>query len=80
MKYVAILETEKGLSEEVIKELKNSTFYGDDETPYRFEMTSIKEAPEEEPVLIPCEYRENDYAEGYNQALKDCGVIEDDSN
>lgn len=69
MKYVAILETKKELSEEVIKELKNTTFYGDEETPYRFEMTSIKEVPEY-----------TDYAEGYNQALRDCGVIEDGSN
>ena len=80
MKYIAIIDSgDKELSENAIKELKNSTFYGDDETPYFFEMTSIKEAPEEEPVLIPCEYRENDYAEGYNQALRDCGVIENDN-
>lgn len=80
MKYVAIIDSgDKELSEYAIEELKNSTFFGDDETPYLFEMKSIKEVPEEEPVLVPCEYRENDYAEGYNQALRDCGVIEDEN-
>ena len=73
MKYVAIIDSgDKELSEGAIEELKNSTFFGDDETPYRFEMTSIKEAPEEE--VSCCDA----YLDGYNQALRDCGVIEND--
>lgn len=78
MKYVAILERETELSEEIIEFVKGKVYVG---TPTQFHcnITSIKQAPEEEPVLVPCEYRENDYAEGYNQALKDCGVIEDDN-
>lgn len=78
MKYVAILETENELSEETIEDLKDTLFIGNEQNSYHFEMTSIKQAPEEQPVLVPCEYRENDYAEGYNQALRDCGVIEDE--
>lgn len=70
MKYVAIIDSgDKDLSEEAIEEIKNGAFYGDEETPYRFEIAVIKEIPEY-----------TDYAEGYNQALRDCGVIEDDSN
>lgn len=74
MKYVAILETDNELSEKVIKELKNTTFYGDEEAPYRFGMTSIKQAPEKA--------RYDSYWGNfhYNKALKDCGVIEDGSN
>ena len=72
MKYVAIIDSgNKELSEDTIKELKNTTFLGDDETPYCFEMTSIKPAPEEE--VSCCDA----YLDGYNQALKDCGVIEE---
>lgn len=67
MKYVAIIDSgDKELSKNAIKELKNTTFYSDEETPYRFNIIRIKEVPEY-----------TDYAEGYNQALKDCGVIED---
>lgn len=74
MRYVAIIDSgDKELSENVIKELKDTTFYGDYWTPYRFEMTSIKQAPEEE--VSCCDA----YLEGYNQALRDCGVIEDDN-
>ena len=40
----------------------------------------FKKVPKEKSVLVPCKYRGNDYANGYNQALIDCGVIEDDSN
>lgn len=73
MKYVAIIDSgDKELSEEVIKELKNTTFWGDEENPYYFEMTSIKEVPG------PAHYDSfwgNFY---YNNALKDCGVIEDE--
>ena len=72
MRYVAIIDSgNKELSEEVIKELKNTTFYGDDETPYRFEMTSIKPAPEK------AHYDSFWGNFHYNQALKDCGVIEE---
>lgn len=71
MKYVAILETDNELSEKVIKELKNTTFYGDEETPYRFGMTSIKPAPEK------AHYDSMWSNLNYNKALKDCGVIEE---
>ena len=72
MRYVAIIDSgDKELSEEVIKELKNTTFYGDDETPYRFEMTSIKPAPEK------AHYDSMWSNLNYNQALKDCGVIQE---
>ena len=78
MKYVAILESDNELSEETIEKLKDTIFVGNEQNPYSLDITSIKQAPEEQPVLVPCEYRENDYAEGYNAALKDCGVLEND--
>lgn len=77
MKYVAIIDSDGELSEDAIKAIKNIVFVGDEKAPYCFDITSIKGAPEEELVLVPCEYRENDYAEGYNQALRDCGVLEE---
>ena len=76
MKYVAILDSDNEILEGSIEFLKDTLFLGDEKAPYCFEITSIKEVPEEEPILVPCEYRENDYAEGYNQALRDCGVLE----
>lgn len=70
MKYVAIIDSgDKELSEEVIKELKNTTFFGNEENPYCFKMTSIKQAPEPEHYDS---FWGNFY---YNNALKDCGVI-----
>lgn len=75
MKYVAILDSDDELLEEAIKNLKDTLFLGDENAMYCFEIASIKQAPNKKPVLVPCEYRKNDYAEGYNQALIDCGVI-----
>lgn len=70
MKYIAVIEAdEKPVSCEFLGCNGNVTPYLLGAT------TNIKEAPEKEPILIPCEYRENDYANGYNQALKDCGVL-----
>lgn len=69
MKYVAILETENELSEETIENFKDTLFFGDEQNPYCFEMTSIKQAPK------PAHYDSfwgNFY---YNNALRDCGVI-----
>lgn len=71
MKYVAILETENELSEETIEDLKKSTFVGDEQTPYLFDITSIKPAPEK------AHYDSMWSNLNYNQALKDCGVIEE---
>ena len=47
MKYVAILDSDDGLSEEAINELKETAFVGDEKTPYCFEVTSIKEEQED---------------------------------
>lgn len=77
MNYVAIIDSDDELSEEIIEDIKNTIFVGNEDSRYCYDITSIKEAPEEQPVLVPCEYRGNDYAEGYNQALIDCGVIEE---
>lgn len=72
MKYIAVIDTdEKPVSCEFIGCNGNVTPYLLGTT------TNIKQAPEEQPVLVPCDYRENDYAEGYNQALRDCGVLEE---
>lgn len=70
MKYVAILETENELSEEVIKELKNTTFISDFPSIYHFKMTSIKQAPEKA-------HYDSFWANfHYNQALRDCKILE----
>lgn len=73
MKYVAIIDSDDELSEDVIKCLvKDTVFMGDETAPYCFDITSIKPAPEK---------AKSDSFWGnfhYNQALKDCGVIEDD--
>ena len=70
MKYVAILERETELSEEIIEFVKGKVYVGTP-TPFYCTITSIKRAPEKEPLLNLCD----SYANGYNQALKDCGVI-----
>ena len=70
MKYVAILETEDELSEEMIKALKDTMFLGDEKAPYCFEMTSIKKAPEKA-------HYDSFWANfHYNQALRDCKILE----
>jgi len=70
MKYVAIIDSDDERLEEAIKNLKDMLFLGDEHAMYCFEITSIKKAPEGE-------YRNMDYTEGYNQALRDCGVLEE---
>lgn len=45
MKYVAILDSLDELSEEAIEQMKNAVFSGGDEqTPWCFDITSIKKA------------------------------------
>ena len=66
MKYVAIIYSDDELSEDTIKNLKDTLSLGDEHAM----ITSIKKAPEGE-------YRDMDYTEGYNQALRDCGVLEE---
>ena len=75
MKYVAIIDSDDELSEDAIRDLKDSVFVGDEKASYCFDITSIKQAPD--PVG---EYVVGYFQDGYNQALADCGVIEDDSN
>lgn len=75
MKYIMIIDGDDELSEETIKEIKNTLFLGDEKASYCFELTSIKEAPEK-----IGDYVVGNFQEGYNSALIDCGVIEDDSN
>lgn len=74
MKYVAILETENELSEETIEDLKKTTFFDNNNAVCLFDITSLKLAPEKAHFDS---FWGNFY---YNNALKDCGVIEDDSN
>lgn len=69
MKYVAIIETENELPEEVIEDLKNTVFVGDEQNSYCFDITSIKPAPEQ------AKYDSFWANFHYNQALRDCGVI-----
>lgn len=71
MKYVAILETENELSEEVIEDLKKTTFFDNKNAVCLFNITSIKQAPEK------AHYDSMWSNLNYNQALKDCGVIEE---
>lgn len=71
MKYVAIIDSDDELSEEAIRNVKDCVFVGDKKTPFRFDITSIKQAPE--PVG---DHIIGFFKEGYNQALEDCGVIE----
>ena len=80
MKYVAVIDSAVELPEEAIKNLEGRLILCNEYEDIMYILyptTSIKKAPKEEPVLVPCEYRENDYANGYNQALIDCGVIEE---
>lgn len=72
MKYVAILETENELPEVFIKHLtKGSVAVSNEKLVCCFDMKSIKPAPE--PAHFDS-YWGNFY---YNNALKDCGVIEE---
>ena len=76
MKYVAILDSDDGLSEEAIKYLiENTLFIGDETTPYCFTIASIKKAPSSRCNLTGIV--EEDFWEraGYDRALRDCGVL-----
>lgn len=71
MKYVAIIDSDDELLEDAIKALKDTLFLGDEHAMYCFEITSIKQAPE------PMDnYEVGGFRDGYNQALRDCGVEE----
>ena len=74
MKYVAIIDNEGELSEESIEEIKNTIFIGNNSR-YCFDVASIKETPKK-----IGDYVVGSFQDGYNSALIDCGVIEDDSN
>ncbi len=75
MKYVSIIDSDE-LSEDALKELTTELrFISEQSIVYTFKITSIKETPE--PVG---DHIIGFFKEGYNQALEDCGVIEDDSN
>lgn len=71
MKYIAILETENELPEEVIEDIKGTTFVGDFPSSYRCTISNINKAPEQ------AKYDSFWGNFHYNQALKDCGVIEE---
>lgn len=82
MKYVAILDSNDGLSEEAINELKETAFVGDEKIPYCFEVTSIKEelkALEQEPCedavnrQAVCEFLEN-HAKTYDDVRVRIGL------
>lgn len=75
MKYIAIIDSDDELLEDAIKELKDTLFLGDEHAMYCFEITSIKQAPEK-----IGNYVVGNFQEGYNSALIDCGVLENDSN
>ncbi|SDB15147.1 hypothetical protein [Eubacterium oxidoreducens] len=74
MKYIAIIDSDDELSEDAIKELKDTVFIGDEETPYGFNITNIKQAPR--PRCNLKGITEEDFWErvGYDRALRDCGL------
>lgn len=80
MKYVAIIDSDDELLEDAIKSLKDTLFLGDEHAMYCFEITSIKKSPKPmEIILHPIDgYKDTTTTkyikEGYNQALRDCGV------
>lgn len=75
MKYVAIIDSDE-LTEDAIKDLTTELrFLSEHSIVYNFKITSIKQAPEK-----ISDYVVGYFQDGYNQALSDCGVIEDDSN
>lgn len=77
MKYVAVIDSEYELSEDAIKDIKDTAFLGDEHTMYCFEITSIKKAPSRRCNLKGI--TEEDFWErsGYDRALRDCGVLEE---
>ena len=82
MKYVAIIESDDELSEDIIEKMKDTIFAGYEEYPsnenakYSFTIESIKQAPE--PRCNLKGITEEDFWEraGYDRALRDCGVLE----
>lgn len=80
MKYVAILDTKDELTEDVIDTLKLTFFMGGaNGTSYCFDFDSIREVPEPKPNIDEDESDDNyfvRYYKGYNQALKDCKILE----
>lgn len=77
MKYVAILDTNDELSEEAIENMKNAVFSGGDEqTTYCFNIKSIKKAPSSRCNLTIITEEDFWEREGYERALRDCGVLE----
>lgn len=77
MKYVAIIDSNDELLEEAIKNLKDALFLGDEHGMYCFELTSIKKAPEMMVTKLQDDTRTKDIKAGYNQALRDCGVLQE---
>jgi hypothetical protein len=78
MKYVAIIDTDFELSEDIIEDIKNTIFVGNEDSKYCFDITSIKQAPEPRGKLKRITVEDFWEKAGYNRALKDCGVIEND--
>ena len=82
MKYVAVFNSEQELSEETVKALKETVFLGNENAPYSMDLVSIIEAPTPMEISLHGEYGYKDtqttkhVKEGYNQALRDCGVSE----
>ena len=80
MKYIAIIDSDNELSEDAIKEIKETVFVGDEKSTYCFDITSIKKAPKPmEIILHPIDgYKDTTTTkyvkEGFNQALRECGI------
>lgn len=74
MKYVVVIESDNELSEDAIKNLEEVLFLGDKNAMCYFDITSIKEVPKK-----IGNYVIGNFQKGYNSALIDCGVIEDDN-
>jgi hypothetical protein len=78
MKYVVVIESDNELSEDAIKNLDEILFLGDENAMCYFDITSIKQAPEPRGKLKRITVEDFWEKVGYNRALKDCGVIEND--
>lgn len=83
MKYVAIIESDNELSEDIIEKMKDTIFVGYEEYPsndnakYSFTIENIMKAPEPRGKLKRIAVEDFWERAGYNRALKDCGVIEE---
>ena len=78
MKYIAVIDTDDFKDFGFFEDGNGKYLHAIDEGSVNGEWICLyfNQAPDKQPVLVPCEYRENDYTEGYNQALRDCGVLE----